>query len=191
MEPTIPRVNSDILETIQRKRRRKVIICLFWASAVSLLELSFMHEYFTTRLNAVNSCIIWVLLALIPFFALGVPKMLTEKSWCGEIIEIKYTTEKTIPPSGRKDRGYLSDTYYVTHLAVKNGDEISVHQFPKKKLRFKVGDVVCHIKGTNHIIYAIPKVDGTQACPICGMRIPSGKNSCPSCSHSVIKSRLI
>lgn len=189
MEPTIPRANSDILETVQRKRRRKVIICLFCASVVSLLELTFMYEYFASRLNAVNSCIIWALLVLTPFFALGITKMLTEKSWCGEIIEIKHTLGKTIN-LGRKG-GYSGVTYHSTYLVVKNGDEISMHTIPKKRLQFKVGDIVCHLKGTNHIIYAVPTVDGTQICPICGVRIAPEKNSCPVCNHSVIKSRLI
>ncbi len=189
MEPTIPRANSDILETVQRKRRRKVIICLFWASVVSLLELTFMYEYFASRLNAVNSCIIWLILMLIPFFILGIPKMLTEKSWCGEIIEIEHKTGKTVNP-GRM-RAHVHDAHCTTHMMVKNGDEISVHTIPKKRLQFKVGDIVCHLKGTNHIIYAVPTVDGTQICPICGVRIAPEKNSCPVCNHSVIKSRLV
>ncbi len=189
MEPTIPRANSDILETVQKKRRKKIIICLFCACAVSLLELTFMYEYFASRLNAVNSCIIWLILMLIPFFMLGIPKMLTEKSWCGKIIEIEHKTVKTVNPIAK--RAYVYDAHCTTHMIVKNGEEISVHTIPKKKLQFKVGDIICHLKGTNHIIYAVPPVDGTQICPICGVRIAPEKNSCPVCNHSVIKSRLV
>ncbi len=187
MYPTIPRVNSDILETVRRKYRRAAIVCLLWASAVAVIEFFFMQEYFSTRLNTFNAILIWIVLSLIPFFAMRVPKMLLDKPWRGTVISVEHKREARALTFHRRSVIY----HPVTYITIKNESGVEIHRFPDMRLKFNEGDVICHLKGTKYPIFAVQPPDGTQICPICGTKVSAPTHSCPVCEHSVIKGKNI
>ncbi len=190
--------NPDIAATISRKYYKLAIVCLLWTAAVSIAEILYMYEYFVAKINVFSSIIIWILLCTVPFFIMKGHKLVFDKSWEGKIIHLNYTkvvknlkhsvsSSRTSPPFSSRRIAYVD----ILEILVDCGEKAKIVTLycpkPEEIFPFKVGDTICHYKGTNYPVFGIESESGEQFCPICGTVNHPGARECFYCDHSIIK----
>ena len=86
MRPRLPKENSDISKYLNRKFAKTCLITLVVAAGVSALEITVMYRYFIERLGEVNAVLIWIILSVWPFFALGGHRYLLDTPFEGKVL---------------------------------------------------------------------------------------------------------
>ncbi len=179
--------NPDIAATISKKYYNLAIICLLWTAAVSIAEISFMYEYFAEKMNVFSAVTIWILLCTVPFFIMKGHKLLFDKSWEGKILHLNYTKVVKSSPFSSRRIAYVN----ILEILVEcNGKTKMVTLYcpkPEEMFPFKVGDTICHYKGTGYPVFGIESESGEQFCPICGTVNHPGARECFYCDHTIIK----
>lgn len=179
--------NRDIAETVAAKTRKITANCLLWTAAVSLAEALWLHEYFTARINAVSSVIIWIALCSIPFIGYKVWQLVLDKTWIGTVTSLKYDREVNPTPTGSRKITYKN----VLEMTVDCGDRVKVVKLPCATAQalypYEVGDIVCRYRGTKYPVFAVASKTGAQLCPICGTIHKPHELECFWCHHSAIK----
>ena len=179
--------NRDIAETLAKKYRRFTLICLIWASLISVIEYLWLLEYFSSRMNIFASAVIWILLLTVPFLTKKSWRLLFDKTYAGKVISVKY--DRIVKPTAHSGRKIVFIN--VLEMLIDDGDKIHTVVLPCANASaiypFEVGDIVCRYKGTKYPVFAALSRTKAQICPICGTIHKPHERECFWCHHSVIK----
>jgi len=189
MEFLDKRDNRDIIEKIRRRRTVKGFACAFLTLGMAIFFILYGFRYFAERLNTVSAVILCVLCLALPFFLLGLPKELLDRSWEGKIISMK----SHLVPHGRPSGGVAKIEEWIvltvqTSSRIESVDaDIKTVDRPARELsRFRVGDRLRHIAGTRYY-QSLRRGSSTRDCVICGCLIRETGNTCPHCHYSIVE----
>ena len=191
------KIPDDVRELVAKKKRKTIIRFLLLEAAFLAViaiagELLFgtFREY--SEILFYSSCVV---VAALPVFIVGIPKMRSDKSFCGIVESVSVKTR----PVGDKDPNRPSAAKItmvnVVELLVKldNGktELIELNMWQNKPEHFlpyyKVGFEVYHVKGLEGYLVRDTVRNDLAYCIVCGGRESADKVRCNHCGHTLIK----
>ncbi len=179
--------------TIEQKIKKPYMIKLaVWiaASVVFGLVCFLYHSRPESKFPITGSAVISLLVLALIFYYLDLRKYFFDKQFSGEIIEMNVRSDSYMP------------TMFIPHIYVRtfvlmtvkcdNGYTVTYDQvLPEqlsRKVPFRVGDRVYHIKGSHHTC-RFPRNDTEKVyepisviCPVCGAINTLGTKECAFCN---------
>ena len=141
--------------------------------------------------------LIYVALVVLPVFIFKIHKLITDRTWKGEVIGINVNMGLVRSVNGRgvRDGSYLilqikrEDGKIVEHLvsvfSYLNGMKSSCAKAEFAEDDYAVGDKVYHYYGLSHLL--VVHSNNSRECVICGANNPHENDRCFYCGHSIIK----
>ncbi|MBQ4042512.1 MAG: hypothetical protein IJD06_00830 [Clostridia bacterium] len=182
-----PRNNRDIIEKIRRRYLTKGVACVlsFLVEAAAFLLLGW-HS-FAERFGVGNGVAVFLILAAIPFFVLGLHRELADRSWEGIVTSAKKVIKEKNTKSSAPNKGDDSfDDYIKLMVELEDGETKTVFAPMDELSLFRSGDRIRHIRGTKHYQLYRPGREHTD-CVMCGRAADRGTHTCPHCHFSLVK----
>ena len=182
-----PRRNFDIIKKIRRRYLIKNIACVlsFLVEAAAFLLLGW-HS-FAERFGVGNGVAVFLILAAIPFFVLGLHRELADRSWEGIVTSAKKVIKEKNTKSSAPNKGDDSfDDYIKLMVELEDGETKTVFAHIDKLALFRSGDRIRHIRGTKHYQLYRPGRNRTD-CVMCGTAAEHPAAVCPECGFSLVK----
>lgn len=181
---------------IEQKIRKPYMVKLaIWFVIVLVLGVIcyFYHASPTARFEPIVSVVILIFVSIFLLSSLGIIKYFFDKAFSGVIVdlkpEIRYYKDSVF------DRKITTRTFVGMTVECDGGKRIFFEQMLPahltKKIPYRVGDRVYHIKGAKHLC-RFPRNDTetkyepvSVICPICGAILPLGSKECSFCGSDL------
>lgn len=186
MRPRLPKENSDISKYLNRKFAKTCLITLVVAAGVSALEITVMYRYFVGRLGEVNAVLIWIILSVWPFFALGGHRYLLDTPFEGKVLKVDYTSAVETDTKFNYSMVMVRKHFVELTVEEKSGRLRSMKiKLDNVRLTLPIneGDIVRHYRG---LPYPLVVGKPTLICPFCGCDNPRDAVKCLVCKHSIV-----
>ena len=191
-------------DDIQREVTRYVLKRALPFAIVEIFMRVFILRYGNESFKMVDVSVrmlIYVALIVLPVFIFKIHKLITDRSWKGEIIGINVeagydSTQKalfhvnylilTIKREDGKIIERTVNTFCVRAALptnVKSGHSSGKSEFAEDD--YAVGDKVYHYYGLPRLL--VVRSNDSRECVICGANNPSQNDRCFYCGHSIIK----
>lgn len=190
------KMQNPLPETLKRAVRgsvlKRVVPCLVAEMILVACLILWGDRLFPLKYAvARTSCHIAVI--LIPLFVTGVPMKLFDRSWRGTVqkVEIETTIDNASPIKPTRDYNYTKNT---VNLAIVRDDGKWMYvkayegraKFQQNLNKYKEGDEVFHLYGTNRIIVLSKGRDAQAECAFCGSMNGKESGHCHSCGCELI-----
>ena len=167
---------------------------------VEILVIAFILLYGNESFKMIDftvKMLIYVALVVLPIFIFKIHKLITDRTWKGEIIGINVNMGLVRSVNGRgvRDGSYLilqikrEDGKIVEHLvsvfSYLNGMKSSYAKAEFAEDDYAVGDKVYHYYGLPRLL--VVHSNNSRECVICGANNPYENDRCFYCGHSIIK----
>lgn len=181
-----PRDNRDIIEKIRRRYLLKSAACVLIFLGEALFFWFVRWEDFTEKFGAGNGAAVFILLAAVPFFLLGLHRDLADRSWEGLILSAQRRIGHKREPLTAVDKGDGLIDY--THLIIRMSDGMrkTITAPMDDIVLFRKGDRIRHIRGTKFYQLYRPGRNRTD-CVMCGTAAEHPAAVCPECGFSLVK----
>ena len=171
---------------------------------VEILVIAFILLYGNKSFKMIDvtvKMLIYVALVVLPVFIFKIHKLITDRTWKGEVIDIKVeagydSTQRTlfhvnylILTIKREDGKIIERTVntFCVRAAlptnVKSGHSSGKSEFAEDD--YAVGDKVYHYYGLPRLL--VVHSNDSRECVICGANNPYENDRCFYCGHSIIK----
>jgi hypothetical protein len=207
----------DIRHYVRKNIIKRIILCVLIV-ALDIVAYFICNQYFTDNLGFVNMIAIFVAAGFCGISATGIFKYVFDRSWCGEVINVKVETVYNATSFG-SSRGCARYEENVIWLYIKkpNG-KIIIHDAirlaiamdtPYRRLQahidkyvnvgkieneiknYSVGDKVYHFYGVPHLFVHHIEDMSRVSCIVCGMKNPAANKVCGECGHTLITQEII
>ena len=181
-----PRDNRDILEKIRRRYLLKSAACVLIFLGEALFFWFVRREDITEKFGAGTGAAVFILLAAVPFFLLGLHRDLADHSWEGLILSAQRRIGHKREPLTAVDKGDGLIDY--THLIIRMSDGMrkTITAPMDDSVLFRKGDRIRHIRGTKFYQLYRPGRNRTD-CVMCGTSAEHPAAVCPECGFSLVK----
>ncbi len=182
--------------TIEQKVKKPYIKRFaVWLAIVAALSTVayFYHRSPNARFEPVVTVSLLIFIVIGIFWGLGIQKYLFDKSFSGVVTNVKASSKLEMPSA--LERKIIVRT--VVEMTVECDDGRSIlheERLPPhmaKKIPYRAGDRVYHIKGAKHTC-RFPRNDTkktyerrTVICPLCGAVMPLGNKECSFCNNEL------
>jgi|GEM_PF-5090009 Predicted NADH:ubiquinone oxidoreductase, subunit RnfG len=200
MKPEKICIPNDIKSYIALKYFKKLTLFLLVAGAEICFLLFCKSVYAGFRIE--NQILLFILFAILPFGFSGILKLLFDRSWHGNVVNIK-VWETTETPPGTISFFIKTHVKNITLRLKSDSGRVfkkTIEKMPlytarekssiteTENLPLKIGDTVCHINGTNFATNITKNIEYPRRCVICGYYEESNENKCSKCGHTLITS---
>ena len=190
---------DDVRELVAKKKRRRMIAFLL-TEAAFLAVIALFGELLFGTLREYSKILFYLtiaVVALLPIFIVGLPKMRSDKYFHGVITDVHIKTRpvhKTDLGSGRPNSARFN-IVNIVELTVKTDsgdvDFIEIDVGTKKAEHFlgdyKTGFEVYHFAGLDGYLVIDPERNDLAYCAVCKGREASDKVRCNHCGHTLVK----
>lgn len=181
---------------IKRYRQNKITVSVIKCAIIYIVEAAVAFLSFGTlndRFNTASKILFTVIMLLIPLFASGFIKNISDRSWEGRIIAIHKKT--TFGNTSILSRGGAYKMYIIeATMHMENGktDVKTVYEGPAEESQlwlYKEGTVIRHVAGCKYLqVINNDCADASTVCVVCGREEEKPDISiCKKCSHTLIK----
>lgn len=185
-EHEIPFDNNDVAAAIARKFYIKLFLFFLCAAVSSVFFLFYGIDYFSKYFGAGSAWGLFVFFLIIPFFALGLYRIIFDKSWEGEVERVDSQTMSDISDAVNRV-GYKIQLKIVFIVSIKlNNGDYTEKIFKCQRAPCYKGDIVKHFRGTSYL-HIISKENDTVICIMCGSMNKLESLDCVFCGYSLIK----
>lgn len=184
------------LRKFSTKQRGKVAVFLL------LVAVAFVGVYISCNLSstAEKVSIAALLLFLFGIIMVKVFPKLTDKSYSGEVTDVIIKTGVEMPWMFKRSYVQPRRNTIVLGIQLENGkciwrqvycEHAEVHSKQEELSlhieKYRVGDKVFHLAGTQHTIVVPNLSDFRVQCAVCGSFVNIEQDCCCHCNHSLIK----
>ena len=183
-------IDSEITKKIRRPYAIKLVIWVIF----NLLLCYICYRYHTSadsEFSPIVSISLMIFISIILFCSLGIQKYIFDKSFSGKIVDLKVDT-KSVMLSAFERKTVTRSIVAMTVECDDGHREYLEEMLPAhltRKIPYKVGDRVYHIRGSKHTC-RFPRNDTEKKyepisviCPICGAINTLGSAECNFCEH--------
>ena len=191
-------------DDIQKEVTRYVLKRALPFAIVEIFMIVFILLYGNESFKMVDVTVrmlIYVALIVLPVFIFKIHKLITDRTWKGEVIDIKveagysstgkhlFKANYLILTIKREDGKIIERTinsFYVAERRptfVKSGLSAGKAEYAEDD--YAIGNKVYHYYGLPHLL--VVHSNDSRECVICGANNPSKNDRCFYCGHSIIK----
>ncbi len=192
------------IQKINKNKILKKIITFITLEIVAIFAIILLAKDISIGDNAPAIIAFSVLAILLPFFISKVHTLITDRSWCGEIISVEiideigsYTTggaefyphpKQTIVLDVKLANGKLKkikakSVGQRSHVGFAVASEGKIDDYVDL---FTKGDIVCHILGFNELLVVTKEEKQHSCCLVCGTKNSKERTDCLNCGHTIV-----
>ncbi len=172
------RIPKDIQSYVRNRRLKCIVPCVLLLTALVILAV--WNPPILAELAPLNRTLSFAVATIVVLWVTGVPFRVIDTTWSGKIVDIKEKTktESNFPAVPQKHTLYTART---TYFIIENSrgkrrryvaEKRNAKYYPNSDEKFKIGDEVLHISGTDYtIVLNDPK---RRSCIVCGLN--AGEN---------------
>ncbi len=182
---------KDLKAYIRRSVLKRVILCCLLLIAFGVM-LFFLGERIFNMENEQVRILCYIVVMLIPLAVTGVPKKLIDRTYCGEVIDVrvKRTVDNESYVKPTIEHMYFKNTVYLD-VRLDDGREITVKAFEGRDddlnpYFYHKGDRVFHLYGSKHTIILPSENANAVRCAVCGIKTFISEGKCADCGHTLI-----
>ncbi len=182
----LPPQNTDLQRYVRNRYTKLFSVWGIWAAILTVVEINYLFEYFTVRLNMLSSILIALILYILPFFLMKGHRLFSDPSWEGVVTDIVY--DRLVKASGGNTRKI---TYrYEATFTIDCGGDFTFYTLPctdaSMRYVYKIGDRLRKYHGLMYPIFVEIPEGLNQICPVCGHDVEENLKECLQCGHSRI-----
>lgn len=176
----------DIERYVRRKRKKEIFTCIVYMVLIAVVVF-FPKQVDRSTVSDFNQNLFRVLLILVPPLFMRIPFKYLERSYCGEIIEVKTYRQLNSRFEARNKKTFITDV--IVRISdtgeLKKCQVFKTADTPPPKTAYMVGDKVIHIKGTKFLQVPLPSRNGQLRCVVCGSYDVQDNEKCHFCGHTL------
>jgi len=159
---------------------------------------------YTEVLGVFNITLFHLFLVAIAFHNVGVVKMLSDRSWCGKVLDVQIDYVM-----GNSFKGLRLNVHFQSDVILKIKTDAGkiikkrvrsyriklvkgVDYYPTEKVEhhlddYRKNDMVYHFYGLRYCLVTHEKNNETCNCVVCGLRNPLNEEFCAECGHTLLQ----
>ena len=194
-------------DDIQKIIKKKILIKVMTFIVLEIVAISaviLLANDLSISDNAPAIIAFSALAIVLPFFTSKIYTLITDRSWCGEIISVEiideigaYTTggaevyphpKQTIVldvklANGKSKKIKAKSVGQKSHVGFAVASEGKIDDYVDL---FTKGDMVCHILGFNELLVITKEEKQFSCCLVCGTKNSKERTDCLNCGHTIV-----
>ena len=194
----------DDIQKIIRIKVVKKIITFITLEIVAVIAIILLSKDLSISDNAPAIIAFSALAIVLPVFISKIYTLITDRSWCGEIISVEiideigsYTTggaefyphpKQTIVldvklANGKSKKIKAKSVGQRSHVGFAVASEGKIDDYVDL---FTKEDIVCHILGFNELLVVTKEEKQYSCCLVCGTKNSKERTDCLTCGHTIV-----
>ncbi len=184
-------IPSDYTPYIRKQILRRVIPLIISEAVLGIIIFLFGERMFAAGSEEfqMTACIA---VMVIPFICTGVPVKLIDKTFYGEVLDVKIKNAigSTDMFAIRREVFRKITTTVVVRTPDGNIVEKVVYDYKPEEAsefdKYEVGDKVFHLYLSKYVVKVLPESKNRSRCPVCGAVNPQNGGACDTCGSTLM-----
>lgn len=194
---------DDIQKTIKKKILKRTLTFVI-LEIFAIFAITWFSSEIGTNGNIPAIFVFSAIVIILPFLISKIYTLITDRSWCGEVISIEIIDEIGTYTTGGAEVFPHSKQTIVLNIKLANGKQKKIKAKSAGQRSHKgfavpsegkiedyislysEGDIVCHILGLTELLVISKEEKQYSCCLVCGTKNSKERTDCLNCGHTIV-----
>lgn len=196
------------VKKVARKNIFRTVLKFIFTEGFFLFFIFILCYVLLASINSIYRIVLAIVLAALSAWLTDIPKLFSERDWCGEItkvqvstrgkvhgfVRLKFSFENAVSVTAKTDKGREIQKKVIAVNVPKYNDKFAHNRYyeegklnEQKIGEFKVGAKIYCFRGLDYAFVLPDENDEFCSCVVCGQKNRIDDDVCWNCEHTLIK----